>query len=235
MRILIIGGAGGIGAGMAAEAGQRYPDAEIHATFHRQPPPESVTNVTWHQLNAVDEQEVKALAGQFHQLDLLLNCVGVLHQDTRLPEKSINQFDPAFFSANLSINVLPSLLLARYFQTALGRSPLSRFVTVSAKVGSISDNRLGGWVSYRCSKAALNMALKTISIEWKRTRKNICVLSFHPGTTDTALSKPFQNRLPEGQLQTPERTAFYFFELLATLSAEDSGAFIDYAGNRLPW
>ena len=235
MRILIIGGVGGIGAGMIAEASLRYPDADIHATYHLHQPLEQSSNITWHQLNAVNEQEIKALATQFSQLDLLINCVGVLHQDTQLPEKSIDHFDPEFFSANININVLPSLLLAKYFQAALHQTSLSHFVTVSAKVGSISDNQLGGWVSYRCSKSALNMALKTISIEWQRTHKNICVFSFHPGTTDTALSKPFQNRLPKGQLQTPNQTAQYFFKLLPTLSTADSGSFIDYAGNRLPW
>ena len=235
MQILIIGGVGGIGAGMISEACLRYPDADLHATYHLHQPLQQDSNITWHQLNVVDEQEIKALAAQFTQLDLLINCVGVLHQDTQLPEKSISQFDPAFFSANININVLPSLLLAKYFQTALHQDAASHFVTVSAKVGSITDNQLGGWVSYRCSKSALNMALKTISIEWKRTHKNICVLSFHPGTTDTALSKPFQHRLPQGQLQTPAQTAQYFFQLLPTLSTADSGTFIDYAGNKLPW
>ncbi|MBM7071728.1 SDR family NAD(P)-dependent oxidoreductase [Shewanella sp. 202IG2-18] len=235
MHILILGGVGGIGAGMITEARRRFPTAEIHATYHKHTSDNFDTSVIWHEVNICDEAEVETLANQFDELQLLINCVGLLHLDSQLPEKSINQFNPDFFNANIQINALPSLLLAKHFQTVLNRSTLSYFVTVSAKVGSISDNRLGGWMSYRCSKAALNMALKTLSIEWHRTAPNICVLSFHPGTTDTALSKPFQARLPQGQLQTPAQTAHYFFDLLSKLTTEDSGSFIDYAGNKLPW
>ena len=241
MQVLIIGGVGGIGAGMLKELQARYPRAEVHATYHKHTSGTSGTSgnidtkIIWHEVNICDESQVEALSQKFEQLDLLINCVGLLHQQHQLPEKSITQFNPEFFHANININILPTLLLAKHFQNVLQRSQLSYFVTVSAKVGSISDNRLGGWMSYRCSKAALNMALKTLSIEWHRTVSNICVLSFHPGTTDTPLSKPFQARLPKGQLQTPAQTARYFFDLLPTLTIEDSGSFIDYAGNRLPW
>lgn len=105
------------------------------------------------------------------------------------------------------VNTLPSLLLAKYFTPKLKRSTAPKFATISAKVGSISDNQLGGWYSYRASKAALNMFLKTMSIEWQRMVKHGTVLSLHPGTTDTALSAPFQTNVPEGKLFTPERVA----------------------------
>ncbi|RYV02962.1 short chain dehydrogenase [Shewanella sp. OPT22] len=235
MIILIIGGIGGIGSGMIEEVQSRYLSAKIHATYHKQQPNKQDEEISWHEVNICDESQVAVLSQKFEKLDMLINCVGLLHHNEQLPEKSITQFNPEFFQANININLLPTLLLAKHFQNKLRQSGLSYFVTVSAKVGSISDNRLGGWMSYRCSKAALNMALKTLSIEWQRTASNICVLSFHPGTTDTLLSKPFQARLPQGQLQTPAQTARYFFDLLPTLSTEDSGSFIDYAGNRLPW
>ncbi len=235
MIVLIIGGTGGIGNGILKEARTRYPAAKIHATYHKQQSRKSSDAVNWHEVNVCDENQVLTLSKKIEKLDILVNCVGLLHQESQLPEKSITQFNPEFFQKNININLLPTLLLAKHFQNRLRQSELSYFVSVSAKVGSISDNRLGGWMSYRCSKAALNMALKNLSIEWQRTASNICVLSFHPGTTDTPLSKPFQARLPQNQLQTTEQTAKYFFDLLTTLTKEDSGSFIDYAGNKLLW
>ena len=117
----------------------------------------------------------------------------------------------------------------------LKRSPAGVFAAISAKVGSIEDNRLGGWYSYRCSKAALNMALKTLSIEWQRKCPAVCVVSLHPGTTDTALSKPFQSHVPAASLFSPEKTAGFLVDRLAALRAEDSGSFLAFDGEALPW
>ena len=102
-------------------------------------------------------------------------------------------------------------------------------------MGSIGDNRLGGWVSYRASKAALNMCMKTLSIEWRRTLPNVSVAVLHPGTTDTALSKPFQRNVPPGQLFSADRSVGDMLGVLDRLGQEDSGGFWAYDGERLPW
>ncbi|MDX1321189.1 MAG: SDR family NAD(P)-dependent oxidoreductase, partial [Oceanospirillum sp.] len=130
---------------------------------------------------------------------------------------------------------LPTLLLAQHFSSALKKSTRGIFAAVSAKVGSIEDNRLGGWYSYRASKAALNMALKTLSIEWQRSHKQLCVAALHPGTTDTGLSEPFQKNVPEGKLFTPEQTGHYLLNVLEQLTPEQTGSFFSWNGETLPW
>ncbi|MGB5727629.1 MAG: SDR family NAD(P)-dependent oxidoreductase, partial [Thiogranum sp.] len=151
------------------------------------------------------------------------------------PEKTIRQIDPAFFLENMSINALTALLLAKHLHGKFRHGRPAVFATVSAKVGSIGDNRLGGWFSYRASKAALNMCLKTLAIEWQRTLPNVAVVALHPGTTDTALSKPFQRHVPHGQLCTPGYSVNCMLNVLENLKPAHSGEFLAFDGERLPW
>jgi NAD(P)-dependent dehydrogenase (short-subunit alcohol dehydrogenase family) len=108
------------------------------------------------------------------------------------------------------------------------------FAAISARVGSISDNRLGGWYSYRASKAALNMLLKTAAIELGRTRKELVVLGLHPGTVDTGLSKPFQSNVSEGKLFTPEQSARYLLEVIDGVTPEHSGSVLAWDAQTVP-
>ncbi|MGD2173648.1 MAG: short chain dehydrogenase, partial [Gammaproteobacteria bacterium] len=133
------------------------------------------------------------------------------------------------------INTLPSLLLAKHFDAAFKRSGAPLLATVSARVGSIEDNRLGGWYSYRISKAALNMALKTLSIEWRHRFPGGRVAALHPGTNDTELSKPYQANVPAENLFDPARTAASFVSLLERLEPSGSGGFRAWDGELLPW
>ena len=130
---------------------------------------------------------------------------------------------------------MSSLLLAKYAGPKLKRSERGIFAALSAKVGSIEDNRLGGWYSYRASKAAANMVLKNLSIEWQRTAPNIRVLALHPGTTDTNLSRPFQSRVKPEKLFSPEKVAELLLKQLDQSHANPSGRFIAYDGEELPW
>ena len=235
MNILIVGGTGGIGKALIKCLLQTYPEARITATSNSSL--ESITDsrVTWHKLNITNEQEIKHLADAIGPVNILINAVGVLHIDSMMPEKTLARFDMKFFQENFQVNTLSSILLAKYFLPALRQMENSHFIAHSAKVGSISDNHLGGWISYRTSKAALNMAMKTISIEWKHKVPNCCVLLFHPGTTDTALSKPFQKNLPEGQLHSADFTAQSLLRIIQTTGPKDSGRFISYDGSDIPW
>ena len=151
------------------------------------------------------------------------------------PEKSIRALDADFLLENMRINTLPTLLLAKHFSSALKKSPAPLLATISARVGSIEDNRLGGWYSYRMSKAALNMALKTLSIEWKHSHPRGCVAALHPGTNDSPLSKPFQANVAAPDLFDPKDTAVCFLRLLRRLNAGDSGKFWTWDGATLSW
>ena len=242
--IAIVGASGGIGAAMLEQLAVRADVDLIHATYHQSPAAGSLgsiagysgdTEIRWSKLDASDDEQVKQWLASVGKADWLINCVGMLHNRTHGPEKSIRTFDAQHFASSMSINCLPTLLLGKYAQKVLKDSPKGVFATVSARVGSISDNRLGGWYSYRASKAALNMALKCLSIEWARTSKNLRVAALHPGTTDSKLSQPFQKNVPEGKLFPAEKTARLLIEQLDQMHTRESGCFIDYAGEDISW
>ncbi|WP_417595971.1 SDR family oxidoreductase [Oceanospirillum sp.] len=239
MKVLIGAGNGGVGQGLIKAVSKRYPDAEIIATFRSSRPEKTSAAVQWYQADLTNSDSVAQLAKSVTQVDWLINCAGFLHQQSdngfQGPEKSIRQFEPDFFLHNIQLNTLPTLLLAQHFSLALKKSTHGIFAAVSAKVGSIEDNQLGGWYSYRASKAALNMALKTLSIEWQRSHKHLCVAALHPGTTDTGLSDPFQKNVPEGKLFAPEQTGHYLLNVLEQLTPDQTGSFLSWNGEKLPW
>ena len=235
MKILIAGGSGGIGRALVEACLEQFQSTTVDATYYKHKPDFSHDRLIWHKLNLADEPEVVYLAEQLGNLDWVINAAGLLHNESGLPEKTIKKFDPNFLIENLQANTLPSLLLAKHFQKNLKQSEQSVFAVVSAKVGSISDNQLGGWYSYRATKAALNMVLKTLSIEWQRTLPKCCVASLHPGTTDTHLSQPFQSNVPEGKLFPPEKTAHLLLNILQNLTPEQTGRFWSWDGRELPW
>ena len=171
-------------------------------------------------------------------VDLVVVATGWLHNDNNaqddhlMPEKSFEELDVEQLSKSWQINFLgPSLI----FKNLLVKNPLRKttttFAVLSARVGSISDNRMGGWYSYRCAKAALNMMVKNLSIELKRARSDCKIVALQPGTTDSALSKPFQKYLKPGQLQSAEVSVKGLFQVLQNLSPEQSGCLMDFEGN----
>jgi len=164
VNVLVVGGSGGIGAAIVDRLLQHSGVDMVSATFHSSGPPSKGTasTVAWHKLDATNENQVKALATNMDNIDWLINCVGMLHRAEQGPEKSVNQIGEAFFLENIRVNTLPTLLLAKHFSRHFKGKPNTVFATVSAKVGSIEDNRLGGWYSYRASKAAL----KKLPIRW---------------------------------------------------------------------
>ncbi|GAA5188905.1 SDR family NAD(P)-dependent oxidoreductase [Ferrimonas gelatinilytica] len=235
MKILIIGGSGGIGKAILRHVIATFPEARIYATYRSTLPEERLADITWLKANASLDADVRQLAEKVANLDLLINAAGFLHDATNKPEKTINEFTPEFFNQNLSSNTLPTLLLAKYFSTHLKAKHQTYFVSLSARIGSIEDNKIGGWISYRCSKAALNMAVKTISIEWKFKLPNCCVFAFHPGTTDTKLSQPFQKSVPPSKLFTAEYVSQQLFNIISNVKPSDTGKFYSFNGEELPW
>lgn len=234
MNILVLGGSGGIGAALISAIELRYPSAVIYATYATHLP-EDLTHVTWFKVDLRIEQEIEALAAHIPSIDWIINTVGVLTVNGVGPEKSLRQCDGELFKRSMEINALPTLLVCKYFIRHLRKSSKPIFSTVSARVGSIADNRLGGWYSYRSSKAALNMIIKNISIEWQLALPKGCIVALHPGTTDTNFSKPFQAGVPEDKLFSPAKTANLLLDVMDGLDAKDSGRFIAYDGSDIAW
>ncbi|MEM7779044.1 MAG: SDR family NAD(P)-dependent oxidoreductase [Pseudomonadota bacterium] len=150
------------------------------------------------------------------------------------PERTYKRLDSGVMAEVLALNTVGPAIIAKHMLQLLPRAEPSVFAALSARVGSISDNRLGGWHSYRASKAALNMLLKNFALEMARTHKDCVVAGLHPGTVDSLLSKPFQKGLPEGQLTEPAQAAELLLNVLGTLGPDQSGKVFDYAGTELP-
>lgn len=171
-------------------------------------------------------------------LTQVINCVGLLHQGDLQPEKSLRQIDATNLMTYFQVNSIASILLAKHLVPLLKQLKQTDrvvFATLSAKVGSIGDNQLGGWYGYRASKAALNMFMKSIALEYRRTCKGTIVVVLHPGTTDTRLSQPFQRNVAPEKLFSVDRCVEQLSKVMADLTLEDSGEFFSWDGTRLPW
>lgn len=162
-------------------------------------------------------------------------CNGILHSESFQPEKRLEDFDALAFSQVITANTLTPMLWVQKLTPILTGKSSCKLVVFSARVGSISDNNLGGWYSYRASKAALNMMLKTASIELARRAKNIKVISFHPGTTDTPLSKPFQKNVPANKLFTSEFVAEQLLEIVEKSKIDHRASYLDWQGKTIDW
>ncbi|WP_053084522.1 SDR family oxidoreductase [Catenovulum maritimum] len=167
--------------------------------------------------------------------DWTICCSGFLHDNLIKPEKSLTQFSIDNFMCNLQANLLVQIHLSQVLNLVLNKHKPAKFICLSARVSSISDNHLGGWHSYRMSKAALNMWLKNLAIEWQRKFPLHAVASLHPGTTDTKLSLPFQQNIKPDKLYAGTLTAERIDRVFNLLSLEDSGALLNWDGNKIAW
>ena len=160
---------------------------------------------------------------------------GVLTLETGAgPERTYKRLDSATMAQVLAINTIGPALIAKHMLPLMPRDKPFVFASLSARVGSISDNRLGGWHSYRASKAALNMLIKNFAIEMGRTHPQGVVVGLHPGTVDTQLSAPFHKGLPKGQLNKSSEAADRLIRVLSSLGPEESGNVFDFAGKHIP-
>lgn len=162
-------------------------------------------------------------------------CSGLLHADGVRPERRIESLNSAAFERVMRVNALGPLRLIAQLKALLPRDQISQISAVSARVGSITDNRLGGWYSYRCSKAALNMGFKTLAVEMRRTHPQCALTLFHPGTTDTPLSAPFQRGVPLDKLFTPERAARQFLDVVSARGTHAGLQFLAWDGQAVDW
>ena len=223
-RALVIGASGAIGAALVARLNADTQCGNVIGLGRRTDPP----------IDFDDEASVAAAAAQladrgpFH---LILNATGVLHTADFMPEKRIGQLSYAQMEATFRANAFGPALVMAHFAPLLDRER-GVLAVLSAKVGSIEDNRLGGWYSYRASKAALNMFLKTAAIEVQRSQPKAVLVSLHPGTVDSALSGPFRG----AQIgRKPDDVAGDLLRVVDGLTVADTGGFFTYAGEKLPW
>ncbi len=191
------------------------------------------------QMDITDELQIAAVVQKIQTetsaLHTIINCVGVLHDGAMQPEKSLRHLNAEQLMHYFQVNSIGAALLAKHIQPLLKHRNRAIFATISAKVGSIGDNELGGWYGYRASKAALNMFMKTVAIEYRRTCPTTIVVTLHPGTTDTQLSRPFQRNVAPEKLFSVDRTVGQLMTVLDRLTQDDSGEFFSWDGSRLPW
>jgi NAD(P)-dependent dehydrogenase (short-subunit alcohol dehydrogenase family) len=192
-------------------------------------------------LDVTDEASIAAAATAtthtVSRLHLVVNCAGVLHEAASglRPEKRLADVRTDSLARAFAINAIGPLLVARHFEPLLAHADRAVFASLSARVGSIGDNRLGGWYAYRASKAAQNMYTRTLAVEWARSHRNVVCVGLHPGTTDTDLSRPFQANVPEGKLFRVERTVSQLLQVIDRLQPADTGQFFGWDGERIPW
>lgn len=221
------GAGGGIGSAMAgALEGSGIFARTLRLTRGGDPP-----------LDLNDEGSIAAAAGHAAEtelpLRLLFVATGFLHDAETLPERSLRDVSPAHMAKAFVINAIGPAVLLKHFLSLLPRTGKAVIAVLSAKVGSIGDNCLGGWHSYRASKAALNQIMRTASIEIVRTRPEAICVALHPGTVDTPLSAPFAKRGLD--VRAPDAAARQLMGVIETLTPWHNGAFLDYRGGQLPW
>ncbi len=250
MHVVILGGNSGIGAALTAHYLSRDETVSVFSRAALAVEPATAALVTRlgsqpvlhqylyqpEQLEQSSAQLQDALATVFSKpVDLVFCCLGLLHQAELQPEKSLRQLSAANLRQAFEVNtILPALWLQAVWPW-LTRSPQVKLCWLSAKVGSIGDNQSGGWHSYRASKAALNMLVRGAATELKRQLPHATLVALHPGTTDTAMSKPFQRNLPTGQLQSPAATSQRLATTVEDLTPAQNGALLHWDGTVLPY
>ena len=222
-RTLVIGASGGIGRALVDELHALEACCAV-ATLSR----------SEGDFDLLDEKTIATQAANFakDQFDLIVCATGVLTIDGIGPEKSIREINPGAMAAQFAVNAIGPALVLKHFTPLLPKSKRSVFAVLSARVGSIGDNRLGGWISYRSSKAALNQIVRTTAIEVARTRPQAVIVSLHPGTVDTPLSRPFA---ANHHSRAPKDAASTILATLDGLPLAASGDFFAYDGSRVEW
>lgn len=220
-QAVVIGATGGIGAALvAALRDEGVPVRGFARSF-----------AGADHLDVTDEASIAAaVAGLPAPPTLVIVATGLLHDEARGPEKAIADLDPAWLARQFAVNAIGPALVAKHVLPAMPRTGRCVFAVLSARIGSISDNKLGGWYGYRASKAALNQLVRTLAVEERRRNDRSIVAALHPGTVDTALSRPFQANIRPGTLFAPDRAAVQLLDVIDALRPPDSGKLFDHTG-----
>lgn len=224
-NVAVIGAGGTLGTAFIQAMAGHYPDVHIHA-FARTRPILNMENVTEYEMDYFNEESLKHHADRASKnmlFDLVFVATGILHDTEFMPEKSLRDLSVDAFTHFFRVNTILPAMVAKYFIPCMAKDKRSIFTALSARVGSISDNRLGGWYAYRASKSALNMLIKNISLETKRTHPHAIIAGLHPGTVNSPLSVPFQKNIPQDKIFTPEYSAECLLNVINGLTINDSG------------
>lgn len=240
-RALVIGGSGGIAKQLIKTLASDPEIKEIHSVS-RSSEASNIKNLIHHQVDSINENDVDELCKSLKLkggFSLIICCIGVLHggdDDKHFqPEKRLESVSATNLLRYFETNTIAPMNWLKHVHKLVPKEQASRVVFFTARVASIEDNHLGGWYGYRASKAALNMLIKTAQIELARRSPKTLLISYHPGTVDTNLSKPFQKNVPEGKLFSTEFTVSQLFKILPTLSLENAPHYIDWQGKTIPW
>lgn len=236
-NIVIIGASGAIGLEFVKQYAGLNEVKKIHAFSRRQISFDS-DKIISNKIDLEDENSIKLaaeIASKDSKIDLVIIASGILHDDNIFPEKSLRDLDINKFNKIFAVNTIGPAIIAKYFLPKLNKGNQPKFVALSARVGSISDNFLGGWYSYRASKAALNMILKNCAIEAKRTIKDAIIIGLHPGTVASNLSQPFAQNVKEHKLFSPEFSVQKLIDVINNKSLVDSGKIFDFNDLEIPY
>lgn len=244
-RALVIGATGGIGLALVQ---QLLDHADVlHVTAAARHADQSATLAALQQLHPqrlritvadiTDSASLHNLASQLQPepLHIVINATGLLHNADLLPEKNLAAVNVSNLQQVFAVNAFGPILLAQAILPLMRHAQHAVFASLSARVGSITDNQLGGWYAYRAAKAAQNQLLKTLAIECRRSHPNLSIQLLHPGTVDSELSRPFQRGVAAQKLFTPDFAARSLLDVLSTATAQNSGRFIAWDGNEIVW
>ena len=226
----LVVGAGGIGQALASALSLQAPGLQVRTA--------GPMRGDWRLDLSSDASLTEFIAAHgclLRPLRLVICCAGLLHGSDLQPEKRLAQVRRRSLERSFAVNAFGPLLLAQALEPLLERGQPFHFASLSARVGSIGDNHLGGWYAYRAAKAAQNQLLRTLALEWRRRLPLATVTLLHPGTTATDLSAPFRSGVAPERLFTPEQAALQLLAVLARQTPEQSGAFLAWDGQPIPW
>ena len=234
MRAAVIGAGGGIGAALVARLAGDARFERVHA-LSRAPTAPDDPRILSGRIDIAEPDSIAAAAATIDApLDLVIVATGLLHEGAHRPERALRELDAEWLARSFAVNTIGPALVLRHFVPLLPKQGRAAIALLSARVGSISDNRAGGWYGYRASKAALNMIVRTAAIEIARGRPEALCVGLHPGTVDTGLSKPFQARVAAEKLFTPDFAAERLLEVIEGLPLAASGRCFAWDGAEIP-
>ena len=231
--LALVIGAGGIGRQIAQDLALRENNLEVILCGRK-----NVFENFW-ELDIENENSLKDFKDKLSKsklnLRLVLNATGRLHSEKLNPEKRLQHINKENLIESFSINAFAPILLAKTIEEFINKELEFNFASISARVGSITDNKTGGWYAYRAAKSAQNQLFKSLSIEWARKYPKAIITLLHPGTVNTNLSKPFHKFVPKDKLFSPQKTSSYLIDILRHQKPIDSGKFIAWDGKEIPW